>query len=191
VTLARRHSLPRRNLGAKAPKAEGTGPGDGTAGALDPAQGGATAEETILQRLVALNAERAAEERRGLIRWLRPEFQHPGGGAAVQAEAKIIAATPAASGPKPAWPKTLPEQFQALRAALAARPGPLSAADLAQGFTRAPRARSANSWRPSPPSATPAGWKMAATSRLANGCPTVMTPSREIHAMKLTHLVDL
>ncbi len=98
-------------------------------------------EETILQRLVALNAERAAEERRGLIRWLRPEFQHPGGGATVQSEAKITTATPAVSGPKPNWPKTLPEQFQALRASLTARPGPLNAAELAQGFTRAPRAR--------------------------------------------------
>ncbi|MBK8639039.1 MAG: class I SAM-dependent DNA methyltransferase [Chromatiaceae bacterium] len=98
-------------------------------------------EETILLRLVALNTERATEERRGLIRWLRPEFQHPGGGATVQTEAKITAATPTASGPKPDWPKTLPEQFQALRAALATRPGPLSAADLAQGFTRAPRSR--------------------------------------------------
>ncbi len=94
-------------------------------------------EETILQRLVALNAERAAEERRGLIRWLRPEFQHPGGVATVQAEAKITTTTPAASGPKPDWPRTLPEQFQALRAALTARPGPLSTADLALSFTRA------------------------------------------------------
>ncbi len=98
-------------------------------------------EETLLQRLVALNAERAAEERRGLIRWLRPDFQHPGGGATLQAEATMTATTPTASGPKPDWPKTLPEQFQALRTALAARPGPLNAADLAQGFTRAPRAR--------------------------------------------------
>ena len=35
-------------------------------------------DEQILERLVALNAERAAEEKRGLIRWLRPEFQEPG-----------------------------------------------------------------------------------------------------------------
>ena len=32
-------------------------------------------DEEILTRLVALNAERAAEEARGLIRWLRPEYQ--------------------------------------------------------------------------------------------------------------------
>src|SRR5207248_5822055 len=36
-------------------------------------------DEEILERLVALNAERAAEERRGIIRWLRPEFQNPAG----------------------------------------------------------------------------------------------------------------
>jgi hypothetical protein len=34
-------------------------------------------DEAILERLVALNAERAAEEARGIIRWLRPEFQNP------------------------------------------------------------------------------------------------------------------
>jgi hypothetical protein len=33
--------------------------------------------ETILERLVTLNAERAAEERNGHIRWLRPEYQAP------------------------------------------------------------------------------------------------------------------
>lgn len=35
----------------------------------------AEAEEELLSRLVALNAERAAEEARGLVRWLRPDFQ--------------------------------------------------------------------------------------------------------------------
>jgi predicted transcriptional regulator len=34
-------------------------------------------EQSILQRLVDLNAERAQEERNGLIRWLRPEYQAP------------------------------------------------------------------------------------------------------------------
>jgi hypothetical protein len=40
-----------------------------------------------------------------------------------------------------AWPKSLPEQIQALRSALAAHSGPAGAADLAQGFARAPRAK--------------------------------------------------
>ena len=34
-------------------------------------------DEEILQRLVDLNRERAEEESRGLIRWLRPDFQNP------------------------------------------------------------------------------------------------------------------
>jgi hypothetical protein len=32
-------------------------------------------EQELLTRLVALNHERAAEEKRGLIRWLRPDYQ--------------------------------------------------------------------------------------------------------------------
>jgi len=38
--------------------------------------------EKILERLVVLNAERAAEERRGLVRWLRPAYQRPTAGIA-------------------------------------------------------------------------------------------------------------
>ena len=34
-------------------------------------------DEEILTRLVALNKERAAEETKGVIRWLRPEYQAP------------------------------------------------------------------------------------------------------------------
>jgi hypothetical protein len=34
-------------------------------------------EEEILQRLVDLNAERSAEEAKGQVRWLRPEYQIP------------------------------------------------------------------------------------------------------------------
>jgi hypothetical protein len=44
------------------------------------ARGGPEAEaleQAILTRLVALNHERAAEEKRGLVRWLRPDFQAP------------------------------------------------------------------------------------------------------------------
>ena len=36
-------------------------------------------DEETLQRLVALNHERAEEERGGLVRWLRPSYQHPQG----------------------------------------------------------------------------------------------------------------
>ena len=42
-------------------------------------------EEQILERLVALNAERAAEEARGIIRWLQPEYPAAGGAADISA----------------------------------------------------------------------------------------------------------
>ena len=38
---------------------------------------GAPATDELLTRLVALNAKRAAEEKQGQVRWLRPEFQNP------------------------------------------------------------------------------------------------------------------
>jgi hypothetical protein len=44
------------------------------------ARGGEQAEaleQALLSRLVALNYERAAEEKRGFIRWLRPDYQNP------------------------------------------------------------------------------------------------------------------
>ena len=34
-------------------------------------------EDALITRLVALNHERTAEEKRGLIRWLRPDYQNP------------------------------------------------------------------------------------------------------------------
>ena len=40
---------------------------------------GTLTDEEILERLVALNQERAAEEAAGKVRWLRPEFQCPQG----------------------------------------------------------------------------------------------------------------
>ncbi|MEI6506149.1 MAG: DNA methyltransferase [Planctomycetota bacterium] len=50
-------------------------------------------DDEILERLVALNHERAAEEKRGLIRWLRPEFQAKGGSGAVQQEFDVVDAS--------------------------------------------------------------------------------------------------
>lgn len=78
------------------------------------------AEEGLLKRLVALNQQRAAEEQRGLTRWLRPEYQNPQGATTAQDQAALdIPATPVetVTAKKP-WPKTLPRQVQTLRAAL-------------------------------------------------------------------------
>ena len=76
-------------------------------------------DDDILHRLVALNRERAAEEEAGLIRWLRPDYQNPAGRAAeAKAEQTELAIGIAASTAKTPWPKTLPEQIAAVRAAL-------------------------------------------------------------------------
>ena len=100
----------------------------------------AEAEEELLSRLVALNAERAAEEKRGLVRWLRPEFQNPQGAKpAHQVAIDTDADEPAASIAKPAkripWPKATAEQARAVADALVAAKTPLSHEELAARFT--------------------------------------------------------
>ncbi len=96
-------------------------------------------DEEILERLVALNHERADEEKRGLIRWLRPDYQNPDGATAVtQTEAELAERTPAkakaAALKKRPWPKALPEQVQALREVLAELPEAADEATLAKAF---------------------------------------------------------
>jgi len=99
--------------------------------------------EALLQRLVDLNARRAAEEAQGRVRWLRPEFQDPArrqatlpelaANAPTEANAEATdegdeasTATPAAASlPRQAWPEGLPAQMRAVADMLATRaPGP-------------------------------------------------------------------
>ena len=95
-------------------------------------------DEEILEKLVALNRERAEEERRGLVRWLRPEFQAPAEAKATQAEMEIAEPEAAVvNAGKRAWPKALPEQVQAVRSALALRAGAVAPTELARDFSRA------------------------------------------------------
>ncbi len=97
-------------------------------------------DEQILEKLVALNAERAAEEARGLVRWLRPEFQNPKG--ARPATQTTIAAveepeeeTPTAIAPEAkTWPKKLPEQIAAIRDRLGVIQGLFTVDAVAAGF---------------------------------------------------------
>lgn len=92
----------------------------------------------LLERLVALNAERAAEERRGLVRWLRPDLQSPEAAAAPRQEEMELgedAAAAIAPAVRQPWPKTLTEQVKAVTEVLAASAEPLSQADLAARFT--------------------------------------------------------
>ena len=99
-------------------------------------------EEEILERLVALNAERAREEDQGLVRWVRPEYQKQiTTQTAVQTgldlgdtEKTTMTEVPKAKAP---WPKTLPKQVAAVRATLAAAAGPVTAETIARTFLRA------------------------------------------------------
>jgi hypothetical protein len=78
-------------------------------------------EQQLLTRLVALNHERAAEEKRGLIRWLRPDYQCGGDHRSPQ-QTEIEGVddssteTPAhRSTETPAdWPSELPAQVAAI-----------------------------------------------------------------------------
>lgn len=122
-------------------------------------------DEEILERLVALNAERHAEEERGLIRWLRPEFQKQAGGtqqglaletdeadadedatptkgknrASKKGAAKVAApkAAKKKSGKvaKQPWPRTRVERTKGVQAVLASG-GSLSAAEVTKRFVR-------------------------------------------------------
>ena len=114
-------------------------------------------DQEALARLVALNAQRAAEESRGEIRWLRPEFQcaaaasvqtlldtgkdaptpdeetrgtgHQSLGSLTSGSARAVAAKD-----RLPWPKSIAEQVQAVRAALANHGAPADAPALAARF---------------------------------------------------------
>ena len=117
--------------------------------------------ERLLERLVDLNTRRAAEEARGTIRWLRPEFQDParrhaasatpatqadielvGGSAVPPADAAApdtdedsAPAATAAPATRQPWPADLPEQMRAVADTLATSAQPLDLDALAARFT--------------------------------------------------------
>ena len=103
----------------------------------------AAAVETLLERLVALNAKRAAEEAAGTVRWLRPGFQQRGLAQQGQMDVSVdgeesAPPLPAAAAPpvaKRPWPAGLAEQIKAVADVIATTPRPLSLDDLAACFT--------------------------------------------------------
>ncbi len=109
-------------------------------------------EAEILARLVDLNHKRAEEEKDGVVRWLRPEYQCRDKSKPIkQAKLGIEGAAKPTKKGKPAkrkakavpriWPVTLPEQFQAVRSALASFGEPATAEKVASAYARAPRAK--------------------------------------------------
>ena len=104
----------------------------------------AEAEEELLQRLVDLNHQRAAEEAQGKIRWLRPEYQAPEEAAE---QGKLDTTSPDATTGKTTkrqndkttklpWPKTLQAQIRAVRDQL--ETAPMDVTTLAAQYKRKP-----------------------------------------------------
>ena len=97
-------------------------------------------DEEILTRLVALNAERAAEEAQGVIRYLRPEYQNPTGTTSSQTGLKLTKEKTAkvkASRAKAEWPKPLAKRVRAVEEALQSSSAPVTAEALSKTFARA------------------------------------------------------
>lgn len=101
-------------------------------------------DERVLDRLVALNTQRSAEEGRGLVQWLRPDFQGAGAvspeeGSFGQGELHVTgledAAKPAKSRSLAPWPKEPVAQVRAVAGVLAASVSPVSVGDVAAQFT--------------------------------------------------------
>lgn len=94
-------------------------------------------DEQILERLVALNTERRAEEATGKVRWLRPEYQIPRFGTPTEKKAQIEAQLlPPEETGKPAFPKEEARRAMAVSGVLAGADRPLSAADIAGHFRK-------------------------------------------------------
>ena len=96
--------------------------------------------DEILTKLVALNAERAAEEAKGQVRWLRPEYQLKGqaqGQVASGKQAKLEVDDAPAPAPAPGlreWPVELPAQAAALSAVLGTLAAPADVSTIAGHF---------------------------------------------------------
>ena len=93
----------------------------------------------ILERLVALNKERAAEEARGFVRWLRPEYQAPETVAPVakpmlEEEGTLASEAKGPSREPQPWPKDLKDQLGALRAVLTSSARLWTLESVAQAF---------------------------------------------------------
>ncbi|RRN66476.1 class I SAM-dependent DNA methyltransferase [Caulobacter sp. 602-1] len=96
-------------------------------------------DEQILERLVALNAERAREEAAGHVRWLRPDYQIPRfakGAAAKSGDLDLGEAPAEADDELLDFPKDAADRPPAVLAALEAAGEPLDVPALARRFKK-------------------------------------------------------
>lgn len=89
----------------------------------------------ILERLVALNAERAAEEAGGLVRYLRPAYQNPDGGQQAELVPTTRVRRTAKQAERLSWPERLAERVQAVQQVVSAAEEPLTAAQINERFS--------------------------------------------------------
>ena len=102
-------------------------------------------DEEILSRLVALNKERTAEEAKGEVRWLRPEYQIPRFGTPKEkteldltgGEMRVAAPV---SNEKRSYPSNEIEQTAAVMAVLMSATQPLDAGAIAASFRQGRKA---------------------------------------------------
>lgn len=90
-------------------------------------------DEIILERLVALNKVRAAEEAQGIVRWLRPDFQKPGY-VAPKVQGALPMAEPIKSADILEWPTKLPDQVVAVAGVVERAGRPVDASTVARAF---------------------------------------------------------
>lgn len=103
----------------------------------------------ILEKIVSLNGDRASEEARGQIRWLRPEYQKPLFSSENQStlilrdsKSPISISAEKRSGKMAKakgtiWPQSMAHRAKAVEAALAAAENSITAQSLAKQFSRA------------------------------------------------------
>ena len=104
-------------------------------------------DDTILERIVDLSHLRVSDEKKGLVRWLRPEYQVPLFSNDRQTDFGLVAEPQAMLHPtkkrrvpghtKASWPNSLADRVRAVEAALAAEEKPATSTDLAAKFSRA------------------------------------------------------
>ena len=84
-------------------------------------------DDQVLEHLVELNQERAAEEAVGHVRWIRPEYQK-----GLKSEAKKASKAKHVDSRQLSfvWPDTLPEQVTTVRSVVGSSAAALSAADV-------------------------------------------------------------
>lgn len=114
-------------------RGEAPSPGSPSASPPSPARGEGL-EEIILERLVVLNKERAAEEAKGKVRWLRPEYQAPGYAAPPSQEEMVLAEEEKKAAEVLEWPAKLPEQVVAVAGIVERAGRPVAANDVAKAF---------------------------------------------------------